>query len=235
MDRIIIVDCRADNETIKELEKTGATVIPTVKLDCLYDAVASHADMQIHYLGDNRFVCAPEAYSHYKKLLPNGFNLIKGSAKLNSKYPADIPYNVAALDDYVICSSRYTAIEILSEYKSMSKKILNVKQGYSKCSVCVLKGNALITSDDGIYAAAAENGIDALKIRKGFIDLKNFDYGFIGGASGLIKCNVLAVNGDINTHPDADIIKQFCKKHGTELICLKHGALTDIGSIIVNL
>ena len=72
MDRIIIVDCRA---VIKELQKTCSTVIPTVKLGCLYDTVASHADMQIHYLGDNRFVCAPETYSHYKKLLPNCFTL----------------------------------------------------------------------------------------------------------------------------------------------------------------
>ncbi len=235
MDKIIIADCRADDETIKALEKTGAAAIPTVKLDCLYDAVASHADMQIHYLGDNRFICAPEAYEHYKKLLPSGFTLIKGSADLTSKYPYDIAYNAAALNDYLICNSRYTATEILSEYKSMSKKILNVNQGYSKCNICVLKGNAIITSDNGIFKASSENGIDVLKIRKGFIKLKNLSYGFIGGAAGLTADNILAVNGDINTHPDADIIKEFCKKHGTKLICLKKGILEDIGSIIVNL
>ncbi len=234
MDKIIIVDCRANDETIKELEKTGNAVIPTVKLDCLYDAVASHADMQIHYLGDNRFVCAPEAYDHYKKLLPHGFTLIKGSAKLNSKYPDDIAYNAAALKDCVICKSRCTAIEILETYGSKGADILNAAQGYAKCSTCIVSGHAIITSDKSIARAAEKHSIDVLKIREGYIKLQGMNYGFIGGASGLIDRNVLAFNGELSTHPDGDNIRSFCKNHGVEIVELKKGILTDIGSIITN-
>ena len=234
MDKIIIVDCRADDETIKELEKTGSTVIPTVKLDCLYDAVASHADMQIHYLGDNRFVCAPEAYEHYKKLLPSGFELIKGSARLSSKYPDDIAYNAAALRNCVICKSRCTAIEILETYGSKGTDILNAAQGYAKCSTCVVNGHAIITADSSIASAAEKRGIDVLKIREGHIELRGMNYGFIGGASGLIERNVPAFNGELSTHPDGDNIRSFCKNHGAEVVELKKGILTDIGSIISN-
>ena len=231
---IAIVDCRADDRTIYNLESVGLQVIPTIKIDSLYDAIATHADIQIHYLGNNRFVCAPEAFEHYKKLLPDEFELIIGSKTLSGKYPDDIAYNAAALKKYVICNSAYTAIEILSEYKSMSKEILNVRQGYSKCNICVVNGNAIITSDRGIAKEVSAHGIDVLEIEPGHIKLRNLNYGFIGGATGLIRENILAVNGDINTHPDSNRIKQFCKKNGVELFSLKDGILEDIGTIISN-
>ena len=232
MSKIIIVDCRADDATIQELEKTGRTVIPTIKLDCLYDAVASHADMQIHYLGDNRFVCAPEAYSYYKKMLPSDYTLINGNSQLSPKYPGDIAYNAAVLRDFVICKSRCTAIEILEMYRSKGRNILNVAQGYAKCSTCVVNGQAIVTADNGIANVAKENFVDTLKIREGHIELKGMNYGFIGGTSGLIEQNVIAFNGELSLHPDGDNIRRFCKDHGIEVIELKTGTLTDIGSII---
>lgn len=235
MKRVIIADCRADDETIKSLQKTGHTVVPTVKLDCVYDAIASHADIQIHYLGNNRFVCAPEAYEHYKKHLPDGFTLIKGSKPLGSKYPADIPYNAAATQNTLICNSRSTAIEILREYSCSKRNILNVAQGYAKCSTCIVSGNAIITADTGIANAAKSNGIDVLKISEGHIELRKMNYGFIGGASGLIENNVLAFNGELSTHPDGEEIKSFCKRHCVNIKELKSGSVTDIGSIISNI
>jgi len=234
MERIAIVDCRADDKSVYRLENYGLRVIPTIKIDTLYDAIATHADIQIHYLGENKFVCAPEAFDYYRNQLSDEFTLIKGSLSLKSQYPHDIGYNVATLDKFAICNSRYTAIEILSEYKRMSKEILNAKQGYSKCSICVVNGNAIITADTGIAKSADEHNIDVLRINPGHIELRNMNYGFIGGATGLINKDVLAVNGSLETHPDADAITQFCKKHNVELYPLKDGILTDIGTIIVN-
>lgn len=232
--KIAIVDKRADEKTVYKLENAGLYVIPTIKIDSLYEAVASHADIQIHYLGKNRFICAPEAFEYYKSRLPKDFTLIKGSISIGSAYPYDIPYNAAALTDFVICNSRYTAIEILSEYKRMGRNILNVRQGYSKCSTAVVTGNAIITADTGIYKTAVSNKIDALKITEGYIKLIGMEYGFIGGATGLIDKHTLAVNGDINTHIDAESIKAFCARHGVELFPLNNGTLEDIGSIITN-
>lgn len=230
---ISIVDCRADNETFYSLENLGITVIPTSKINGLYDAVATHADMQIHYLGKNKFICAPEVYPHYKKLLPKDVLLIKGSQTIGMKYPKNIAYNTAVLKDYVICNSRYTAFEILQEYSSLSKKILNIKQGYAKCNICIVNGHAVITSDKGIAKNINNiNDINVLLIEHGHIKLRSMSYGFIGGATGLIKDNILAVNGDINTHPDGRRIKEFCKKYKVEILTLKTGVLADVGSII---
>lgn len=232
---VAIVDKRADEKTIYSLEKAGLYVIPTTVITGLYDAVATHADMQIHYLGSNKFICAPETFLHYKKLLPDEFTLLTGSVQVGSEYPHDISYNAAVLNDFVICNAAYTAIEILSEYKCMNKNILNVRQGYSKCSTAIVTGNAVITADTGIYKTSVDNGIDALKITSGNIKLRGMEYGFIGGATGLIAENVLGVNGNIYTHIDSDNIKAFCNKHNVELVPLKDGILEDIGTIITNI
>lgn len=230
MEKIAIVDCRAGNKTVYALEKLGLTVIPTVKINTLYDSVASHADIQIHYLGNNRFVCAPEAFLHYKKLLPHSFTLIKGSISLKSEYPFDIAYNAAAVDGTAVCRSAYTAPEILSSYK----EAVDVKQGYAKCSMSIVGKNAVVTADLPIAKELGERGVDVLIINGGHIRLRGMNYGFIGGATGLLSKNLLAVNGDLRLHPDYEPINNFCGAHGTEIICLKDGIAEDIGTIIVN-
>ena len=117
----------------------------------------------------------------------------------------------------------------------MNKNILNVRQGYSKCSTAIVTGNAVITADTGIYKTSVDNGIDALKITSGNIKLRGMEYGFIGGATGLIAENVLGVNGNIHTHIDSDEIKTFCSKRNVEIVPLKDGILEDIGTIITNI
>lgn len=231
MKKIAVVDCRAGDKTVYSLEKAGVSVIPTIKVDQLYDAVATHADMQIYYSGNNCFVCAPEVYEHYKKLLPNECTLIKGSINIGSAYPEDICYNAAPTGKFVFCNSPYTAPEILNT----DKTILNIKQGYAKCSICVIDENSIITADKGIAVSAQNNGIDSLLVTPGDVHLIGMSYGFIGGATGLIDKNILAVNGDINTHTNSDDIKEFCKKRGVELLQLSCGELEDIGTIITNI
>ena len=48
----------------------------------------------------------------------------------------------------------------------MGYEIINVKQGYAKCSICVVSDNAIITADKGIAKAAIQNRIDVLEITR---------------------------------------------------------------------
>ena len=164
--------------------------------------------------------------------MPKKCTLIKGQNNIDSKYPYDVWYNATALKDYVICNKAYTDKTILDSH---NKEIINVKQGYSKCNICIVDNNAIITSDNGIAKTVAQKEIDVLKISSGHIELRKLDYGFIGGATGLIDNNTLAVNGDINSHPDSEQIKVFCHKYNVDIIPLKDGKLVDIGTIIVNI
>ncbi|MCH5212850.1 MAG: hypothetical protein J1G06_07535 [Oscillospiraceae bacterium] len=222
----VIIDYRTSEKAVSALYRLGCEVIKTIPIDRVYPEIDGHPDIQLHIV-NNKVICAPQVYEYYKQMIPE-YQVIRGSAELCSKYPYDIAYNVCRIGKYAVCNMKNTAKEIIAEYDN----ILNTKQGYAKCSICVVSDNAVITADEGIYRLLKSNDIDALKIAPGNIDLYGMQ-GFIGGASGLLKPNLLTFNGNLHEHPDSDRIKKFCSSHGVEVACLHSDRLTDIGSILV--
>ncbi len=224
------MDYRTEATTIDELHRLGASVFKTTPINSLYDEVKGHSDMQIHFIG-KKAICAPEAYDYYKSFDFENIDIIPGTTALKSEYPYDIAYNVCSIGNYAICRPSYTAIEILSEYHNLKKEILNAKQGYAKCSICVVNNESAITADAGMYKLLKNNNFNVLKITEGYIELYKMK-GFIGGASGLINNTTLCFNGDLRTHPDCDNIISFCKNVEVDVISLNIGNLKDIGSIL---
>ena len=108
--------------------------------------------------------------------------------------------------------------------------ILNTRQGYSRCCACPVGENALISADRSILSAARSSGIDTLEISVGGVALREFDYGFIGGACGVLDDRIYFA-GDIMSHPDGERIVTFCRKRGIEVVSLSDEGLTDVGSI----
>lgn len=227
----VIADARLSEESVNTLNNLGITVIPSYKSDRLLPPIYAHPDMTILNIGGGRFVCSPDSFEYYSDRLTE-CSIIKGSVELQKDYPKDVTYNITIMGDFVFLNAASNQTEIFKTYIGSNKKILNVKQGYTKCNICIVGSEALITSDTGIYKAALASGIDALKIDSGYIELKGMSCGFIGGASGLIAPDILAVNGDIKTHPNANDITAFCKNHGVNIIPLKKGVLEDVGSIL---
>ena len=108
-----------------------------------------------------------------------------------------------------------------------------IKQGYSKCSVCICGYNTIITDDKSIYnAVSSYDNINSLLIEKGSVSINKYDYGFIGGCCGLIDKNLLLFNGDLSLHSDFNKIKNFLYDNDIKYIDIKRKPLTDIGSII---
>ena len=227
----VIIDCRSDKKIIKALEDMGITVFLSCKIDSLYDSVSTHPDMGIHHIGGNVFVCEPSTYDYYKQTLTlPGIKLIKGSSKLTSTYPFDIAYNVARVSSLAFHKTKYTDATIIQQSKNV--KFIDVAQGYSKCNVCIVAKNAFITDDISIYEKGVENGMDVLKINIGNILLKGFEYGFFGGATGLISNDILAVTGNVEKHIDFIKISGFCNKYGVKVKSLTPYDMVDIGSIL---
>ena len=184
--------------------------------------------MVIHHVCDNKFICSPENFNDFKDI--PGIELIIGKSRLNSEYPWDISYNVARVGKHIIHNFKYTDRVILEHSDDLIK--INVNQGYSKCSVCVINENAIITSDLGIAKKCDLFGIDVLVIDDSCISLNGVSHGFIGGSSGLISPELLAVNGNIKLHKNYDNISNFCNKYNVNIISLHCGEIEDIGSII---
>ncbi len=154
------------------------------------------------------------------------FKLALSDAKASEKYPNDCGLCAAVSGKSIICKKSITDPLLLKIAKEKGYSVINVRQGYTKCSCAVLADGAVITADSGIARAVPES----LLIREGYVDLPAYGYGFIGGASGLCG-DTLYFCGKIEAHPDYESIKEFAQKHKTGLCSLGGHKLFDVGTL----
>lgn len=193
--------------------------------------VGSHADMLVHHLGCNNILLAKNQERLMQILLNHKFNAHYIEEDLYDKYPFDCLLNAARVGNRLFCG-RYISNQLLEYCEENNIEIINVRQGYSKCSVCVLDKNTIITDDTGVHNAAKKAGMDSLLISHGGIAIEKYSYGFIGGCCGKIDQNTLVFNGDVTQHKDYREIKAISDNCGIEIVCLHKGVLTDIGGIL---
>ncbi|SHK13127.1 DUF6873 family GME fold protein [Paramaledivibacter caminithermalis] len=229
----VIVDKRISKCVRNKIRSNGINIIETPYCSSLYKAVSCHPDMLIHHIGGNEIIVAPNIYDEiYKKLKKLNFKVIEGNTVLKSTYPDNIAYNVCRIGKFAIHNFKYTDKEIIKRLEKKEVELINVKQGYAKCSICIVNEKAIITSDKGIAKVLEKHNIDVLTIKSGYIDLPSLNYGFIGGASGLISNDKILFCGDIRKHPDFKIIQKFLDIYSVEIEIVDNKKLIDVGSII---
>lgn len=229
--KVIAVDCRISQTSLYKLSTAGYKIIMIPENSLLDKQVSAHPDMHIAKVNNKVFV---------DSAVNDLFTFIGETVKLDRevpsdtkilKYPNDIGFNCACVGNNLICNIKYTHKSIINYAKDCSMNVINVNQGYAKCSVCVVSDNAIITEDESVAQSAAKNFIDVLKIEKGHVILSGYDYGFIGGCCGLIENDTLAFNGNLKSHPEYKKIISFCENHGVNTVSLSEEALYDVGTI----
>lgn len=231
--KAVVIDKRANADMIKKLIKMNIEPIFTPECKNVYSAIKYHPDIMMHFLDNNNAVVEPETDNAFiKKLVEYGINVIKGSASLECNYPNDIAYNIARVGNAAFHNFKYSD-DIIRKYFFDNKiKMINMKQGYAKCSICIVDEKSIITSDVGISMLAKQNNFDCLLIRPGYIKLWDLNYGFIGGCTGKISENEMLFCGKITDHPDYVNINKFLYKRDIEAIELVNSELIDLGSLI---
>lgn len=219
---------------VGDIELFGVKIIKPYYHSELPDGLRKHGDLTFAYLGEGVAVCAPESYDYYAAHLQSyPIRLIKGSRKLKSTYPGDCAYNVATVGKRMFCRVDAADETLLDEAVKKGFKIINIKQGYAKCSVCPVNENAAVSADVSFYRTALDEGIDCLLVTNSAIGLKGYDTGFFGGTAFMYDKYALSANGDLTKHPDAERIKNFLKKYNAEIKIINKGKLTDFGSLSV--
>lgn len=230
---LAIVDRRIPADMVNSLNKLNIHIIKSNICSNTYNAISCHPDISLIKINDNNIIVAPNVYNYYlDKLHSLGFNIIMGDSLIDKKYPNNIQYNVAIFGKYAVHNFTYTDKKVLNYIESNNFIKINVKQGYCKCSICIVDDNSIITSDKGIYNEVIKYNINCLLIENGHIDLFDLNYGFIGGCSGLISQDELAFFGDITHHPNFKEIKEFVEKRNKKIVCLSNSKLLDLGSLI---
>lgn len=230
---IALVAGNANIDIIKSLEKMNIHVITTVKCEDVDESISYHPDIVMHPINYNTLVIAPNVYDYYYDRFKNtNIKLIRGETKLKGKYPEDVAYNIGRIYGKAIHNFKYTD-EVLKFYlEKENLEFINIKQGYSKCSIAVIDEYSIITSDCPIYSKLKDIGYDPLLISPGHIELKGQNYGFIGGATGNLSKDKILLAGNLDEHPDKDKIEGFISKKNKKIIYLSDEKITDIGTII---
>lgn len=201
---------------------------------CVDARMAGHADLSLLHVGGARLFAAPylRGSALEGELEQAGAELIYPDIEQRADYPHDAQLNICILGERYICGAK-TAAKDIDDYLTNSRmSTIRYRQGYARCSVCAVGEGGIITADEGIYRAASEAGIDALKITPGYFELSGFDYGFIGGSCFKIAEDKLAFTGRIDMHPDKQKILDFLQKHGVQALFLTDLRAFDIGSAI---
>lgn len=233
-DKLVIVDGRASLEIINSLEEKNLQIIKTIKCEKVDDSISYHPDIVIHPLNHDTIVVEPSVFGYYyDQLKGSGIKVLRGKKNLDNKYPEDIGYNIARLKGLAIHNFKYTDEKILELFKESGLKRINIKQGYSKCSVMIVDEKSAITSDKPIYNKLKDEDYDILLIDQGYIDLPGQSYGFIGGCSGNLSKNEILLSGSLEHHPNKKEICEFVEKKGKKLIFLSTEKIVDIGTIMV--
>lgn len=231
---LLVTDNRITPSSLLTLKEEGFETILLPPAPYLSPAVASHTDMLI-FIGFGRLFCHEKYYESNRGVIDGIVNecsleLSLSNEPTGEKYPLDVLFNAALVGDKLICNEKTVSMLILSAARDNGCEIVSVSQGYTKCSVCVVSDNAIITADKGIAKACKGKGIDVLDITEGHISLPPYNFGFIGGASGECGDKVYFC-GSLERHPDGERIREFCKAHGKIAVSLSDGELQDVGSL----
>ncbi len=232
--KIAIVDSRIPQDAEGALSRHADKIIKLPPFNRLQKPVSAHPDMLL-FPTESGIITSAEYFEENKSLLEelsdvSGRKIVLDGGEIAPIYPQDVKFNC-----FVIGGRLFGLASVLSEQVSrwadeLKIPVVNLRQGYAKCSTCIVSNNAVITENESIERAMIDCGIDVLRIMSGRVALDGYNCGFIGGASGTDDENVYFC-GDISKYPDFNSIECFCHRHGKNCVSLGSGRLYDIGTI----
>ena len=226
---LFIVDKNIPSVAKSNLQNYGK-VIEFSTENITYPQISNHPDI-FFCLSDGILYYAPNTPSIIIQLLSdNEIILKKGNTPVGWKYPHSAIYNAVITERYFIHNTNITD-ESLALSKSV-RKVINIKQGYGRCSLLPLKNDSFITSDRGIFKKLAEDNLDILYVNPEDIVLPGVNHGFFGGTAGAFG-NQVFILGSLNYFKDGKKVKGYFYKLGYEVIELYDGSLYDEGSILI--
>ena len=218
----------------KPLDDLGIEVLTVPDNKCVDQRLSFHADLSVFHAGGKQLFLASclKNTDFVEKLTQSGFDLHFCAENQEKTYPYDAMLNICSLDNSFIHSPKVSDKAVISFLMGQGRREISCKQGYCRCSVCVVDDKSIICADKGISTACRNQGIDVLEIQPGSIELKGFDYGFIGGAAFKISSEKLAFTGTLDHHPDKSAILDFLEEHQVSPVFLTDIPIFDIGSAV---
>lgn len=235
----LIVDYRTSDKELQRLLSFGFNLIPTEKVSSLYEAVDGHPDLQFFRI-EKKVIAHQGLCKNQMELLSKlGASIILGNSSLSLPYPKNIPYNALLSPDLFMHRLDSTDPIILNEIQELKKSkdisLVNVRQGYSRCSCAYVGNNSYITEDIVMAERLLALGKQVFYQKHSNVYLEGFDFGFIGGAISLISIHgeeLVLISGSLDSYFYGNELKEFLKRRNIRYECIGKGKLMDRGTII---
>ena len=227
---IILISEKAPDRVVRALGRFGEVrLLPAYER--LPAPVMTHCDMLMCRCRGMLFVWYEYLAQHGELFEGIPDTVVPVKSKPSYAYPGDVGLDLLTLKyDSVCLGHERSADEVRSAIERNGGRFIPVRQGYTRCSVLKVTENAVITADESIARETARKSIDTRVISPGGIALEGYDYGFIGGASGVIGESVLFF-GELDAHRDGRQISEFIHRHGLSPVSLCSGVMTDLGGM----
>lgn len=207
----VYISERAYPEVIGYLERAGNSVHTVPFHERLGVYTGDHADLRVIRLKSKLFYAAIADYA--------------------PDYPENASFCALAFGNYFVHRLDITAPALLNEATRLGLELIDVRQGYTRCSALPVNDNSVITADAGIAGALRKRGAEVLEIAPGHVLLPGYAEGFFGGCAGRVG-DTIVFNGDLGAHPDCGRIESFIRERGIGVKSFPGQPLRDIGSII---
>ncbi len=230
MNRIAVINPDTPEDIKKGLISHDFEILSIPRCRNLAVPIQGHPDLQV-FIHANKLFCQPDISRDFLDKAENHVEVIKCTERLSHIYPGDVYYNIAIAGNSAFHREDLTSGLIADYLRQNGISILNVRQGYSRCSVVPLNSNHIITADRGIHNSAISNNVDSLLITQGYVDLPGYRYGFLGGAAGIFE-NTLYFTGRLDHHPDYEKIMEFIASCRIDVCFLSENRVIDLGSIL---
>lgn len=228
---MLIIDSKMRNIEKEKLKSIGYELYEIYSNPNLYFEISSHVD--IHCVKIDNYIIGDKSINYT--------NMIYGDSILANKYPFDIPYNICIIGNYAIHNFKYTDTKILEILEKENFIKINVKQGYSKCSIAIIDEKSVIVTDSSIAQILKEYNFNVLLLPENInqnIHLyknSNLEYstmhGFIGGCISRID-DYIFISGDLNKIDFDNKIKNFIENRNLKIIDFPNLDVIDYGGIL---
>lgn len=229
-----VLSSQAPQKCIDKLRSIGFTPLLLPPFERLSPPVSTHADML--FFSYNDYIIT---HKEYRKVAKSVFEVLEGSCNIHiiesddnvgANYPFDIAYNAIVINNTLFSYTNHTSGEILKFAGAQGISSSMVKQGYTACSTLKLSDSHVITADPSLAQKYRQYGIKVTQTSSGSIVLPPYDYGFIGGASGVFEDTVFFA-GDIGKLADGNAVLKAISECAMNFVSLSEEMLCDIGGI----
>ena len=231
----ILIGAKYSDILAKVLKNIGFSPIFVPDNPHVDNRLSGHCDLSVLHGGGDTLFLAPFLKNSLlsAQLSELGAKIIFPAISQGEKYPNDAQMNMAAVGKNLIYCEGVSSEDIVRYFtNSGGLTPCTGRQGYSRCSICIVDDNSIITADSTIAQAAKKSGLSVLQISPGNIDLKGFEYGFIGGAAFKLSDDKIAFTGSLDGHPDKHKIIDFLGQRDIRPVFLTDMPIFDIGGAV---